>query len=213
MLGRPPRGPLTLVKASPGWADKLGAWTRACLHASSTKSQTCALPIHKSPTAAPRSRAGKRAASGATRWGWTSGCPSAKPYSAAPRSRAPIRPCARHSTRRRATWQGFADMLCLEDCLALCGLTEEEVLAIAQHERIPEIAAAEMGNYLVRTPEGEMCIKEIIRDDIARAHARGDSDCELCLKAVLRNYVLGHPRCEERHRRQLHAVERRCECA
>jgi hypothetical protein len=65
-------------------------------------------------------------------------------------------------------------VLCLEDCLALCDLTEEEVLAIAHHEHIPEIAAAEFGNYLTRTPEGEFYIKAMIRDDIAAASARGD---------------------------------------
>lgn len=65
-------------------------------------------------------------------------------------------------------------MLCLEDCLALCDLSEEEVLAIAQHEHIPEIAAARV---------------------------RGDRAHELALKLMLRNFVLQHPRCEERHRR------------
>ena len=78
-------------------------------------------------------------------------------------------------------------MLCLEDCLALCDLSEEEVLAIAQHEHIPEIAAAELGNYLVHTPEGEMRIKAIIRDDIAEARVRGDRAHELALKLMLRN--------------------------
>ena len=65
-------------------------------------------------------------------------------------------------------------MLSLEDCLALCELTEEEVLAIAHHEHIPEIAATQLGNYLVRTPEGERRIMSIIRDDIAEAHGIGD---------------------------------------
>jgi hypothetical protein len=32
-------------------------------------------------------------------------------------------------------------MLTLEDCVAFCGLTEEEVLAVAEHEHMPEIAA------------------------------------------------------------------------
>jgi len=89
-------------------------------------------------------------------------------------------------------------MLSLEDCLALCELSEEEVLAIAQHEHIPEIAAAELGYYLVRTPEGEMRIKAIIRDDIAEARGRGQRERELALKLLLRNFVLRHPRCEER---------------
>ena len=91
-------------------------------------------------------------------------------------------------------------MLSLEDCLALCELSEDEVLAIAQHEHIPEIAAAELGNYLVRTPGGEMTIKSIIRDDIAAARSGGDRPRELALKLMLRNFVLQHPSCEERHK-------------
>ncbi|HZN87012.1 MAG TPA: hypothetical protein VFB53_09545 [Burkholderiales bacterium] len=91
-------------------------------------------------------------------------------------------------------------MLSLEDCLALCELSEEEVLAIAHHERIPEIAAAELGNYLVHTPEGEMRIKTIIRDDIAEACACGDRLRELALRVMLRDFVRQHPRCEERHK-------------
>ena len=90
-------------------------------------------------------------------------------------------------------------MLSLEDCLALCELTEDEVLAIAHHEHIPEIAAAELGNYLVHTPEGERRITSIIRDDIAEARAVGDRTRELTLKLVLRNFVQHHPGCDDRH--------------
>lgn len=100
-------------------------------------------------------------------------------------------------------------MLSLEDCLALCELSEDEVLAIARHEHIPEIAAAELGNYLVRTPGGEMQIKNIIRDDIAEARSCGDRMRELGLKLMLRNFVLQHPRCEERHVQRVYAMERR----
>jgi hypothetical protein len=100
-------------------------------------------------------------------------------------------------------------MLTLEDCLSLCDLTEDEVLAIAAHEHIPEIVAAELGNYLCRTPEGEMCIKAMIRDDIAHAAASGARERELALKLVLRRFVLQHPRCDERHRQQLGWPERR----
>jgi hypothetical protein len=102
-------------------------------------------------------------------------------------------------------------MLTLEDCLGLCDLTEQEVLAIAQHEHIPEMAAVEMGNYLVHAPDGEMRIKSIIRDDIADARARGDRSGELALKTVLRNFVLQHPHCDERCRAKVHALERRVE--
>ena len=100
-------------------------------------------------------------------------------------------------------------MLTMEDCIGLCGLTEEEVLAIAAHERIPGMAAAELGNYLVNAPDGEMCIKAMIRDDIAHEVACANRDRELALRLVLRNFVLQHPRCEERHLEQLRLPERR----
>jgi hypothetical protein len=80
-------------------------------------------------------------------------------------------------------------MLSLEDCIALSELTEEEILAIAQHEHIPEITAAELGNYLVRTSDGRLTIKSMIRDDIRDAAARGERSRVLALKLVLRNYV------------------------
>ncbi len=43
-------------------------------------------------------------------------------------------------------------MLTYEDCVGLTDLTEEEIEAIAQHEHLPEIIAAELGCYLVHDP-------------------------------------------------------------
>jgi hypothetical protein len=102
-------------------------------------------------------------------------------------------------------------MLTLEDCIALCELTEDEVRAIAQHERIPEIAAAEMGCYLVHSVTGKLSIKGMIRDDIAAAAASGDGERVLALKLILRDYVLRHPKCDERHRMLLKVPERRAD--
>jgi hypothetical protein len=96
-------------------------------------------------------------------------------------------------------------MLCLEDCLALCGLTEEEVLAIARHEGITQVAAAEMGNYLAQRPDGEVYIKTMILEDIADAAP----DRALALKQVLRNFIAEHPRCEQRQRQEIRIPERR----
>jgi hypothetical protein len=39
-------------------------------------------------------------------------------------------------------------MINLEDCIALSGLTEAQVLAIAEHEHVPEIAATALAQYL-----------------------------------------------------------------
>jgi len=100
-------------------------------------------------------------------------------------------------------------MLSIEDCIALCGLTEEEVQAIADHERIPQVAAAEMAHYLTRTPEGELRIKGMIKNDIAAAVASGNRDRELALKLILCQYVRQHPRADERVRSEIARLERR----
>ena len=54
-------------------------------------------------------------------------------------------------------------------------------------------------------------IKSMIRDDIATAADGGDRERELALRLLLRNFVLGHPLCEERHRARLHSPERRAQ--
>jgi len=84
-------------------------------------------------------------------------------------------------------------VLTYEDCLAFCELTEEEVAAIAEHEHLPEIVAAEYGNYLIHQPNGVPAIKRIILDDIEAAHARGDRKHALALRLVLRHFVETHP--------------------
>ena len=46
-------------------------------------------------------------------------------------------------------------MLTIQDCIELSELSEEECEAIAEHEHIPLMAAVELGNYLIHTPDGE----------------------------------------------------------
>ena len=99
--------------------------------------------------------------------------------------------------------------LTFDDCVGLCDLSEQEILAIAEHEHIPAMTAIELGSYLVHTPEGEERIKKMIRDDIADAAACGDKLKALALKSIIRDYILKHPRCEARHRDALCACERR----
>ena len=85
-------------------------------------------------------------------------------------------------------------MLTFQDCVALCGLNSREVEAIAEHEHIPPIVATELGNYLCRNAEGELCIQRYILDDIADAERRGDHHHVTVLRAVLKHFVATHPR-------------------
>jgi hypothetical protein len=89
-------------------------------------------------------------------------------------------------------------MLTFDDCLGLCDLTEEEVAAIAEHEHLPMIVAAELGNYLIHGPDGALRVKRIIVDDIRHAASVGDMAHVLALKLVLRHFVETHPECRGR---------------
>jgi hypothetical protein len=86
--------------------------------------------------------------------------------------------------------------LTIEDVIALSGLTEEEIDAIAQHEHLTEIAAAELGTYLVHSDDGIPMIKRMILDDIEEAERHGDADEALKLKAVLKHFIDTHPHAE-----------------
>ncbi|MBK8183883.1 MAG: hypothetical protein IPK63_13800 [Candidatus Competibacteraceae bacterium] len=84
-------------------------------------------------------------------------------------------------------------MLSYEDCVEASDLTEEEIEAIAEHERLPEMAALEMGSYLVHTAEGVPAIKSIILDDIEEARRHGHPEKALKLKLVLKHFIDTHP--------------------
>jgi len=83
-------------------------------------------------------------------------------------------------------------MLSFEDCLALCNLAEEEIEAIAEHEHLPEIVAAELGTYLQRHPDGSVRISTMIREDLEVAMARGDAERASRLVSFLSHYVETH---------------------
>ena len=91
-------------------------------------------------------------------------------------------------------------MISLEDCVALCGLTEEEVLAIAEHEQLPEIAATALAQYLLKQEQGMEKIREMIVDDIRQAQQRQDKEHILTLLHVLHHFLKSHPEvCPSRH--------------
>ena len=83
-------------------------------------------------------------------------------------------------------------MLTFEDCLALVDLTEDEILAIAEHENLPETTALELGHYLLHTPGGEMRIQRMIIEDIEHAHRCGNYRHSAELKAVLQHFCEQH---------------------
>ena len=72
-------------------------------------------------------------------------------------------------------------------------LDNAQVRAIADHEHIPDVAAAELAAYLLHTPGGTAKLKHMIVDDIRDAQQAGDRDAMLKYMAVLKHFVEHHP--------------------
>jgi hypothetical protein len=85
-------------------------------------------------------------------------------------------------------------MITLDDCIGLCGLTEEEVLAIAEHEHLSEIAAAALAQYLLSQEHGSEKVRDMIVDDIRQAQlTSSNKEKVLMLLHVLHHYLKTHP--------------------
>ena len=80
-------------------------------------------------------------------------------------------------------------MITLQDCIAICGLDEAVVLAIAEHEHVPEVVATGIADCLMKQRHGAQRVRHMIIEDVQTAHARGDQRhvAELlhCLKEFL----------------------------
>lgn len=84
-------------------------------------------------------------------------------------------------------------MLCLEDCLDFSELDNDEVEAIAQHEHIPLICAAEMGCELLKTPLGVMQLHTMVLDDLNHALEHGQNERAGRWALVYKHLQMTHP--------------------
>jgi hypothetical protein len=83
-------------------------------------------------------------------------------------------------------------MLTIEDCIAMCRLTEDEIAAVAEHEHVPAMLALEMGDYLCRTVDGELRLTRMIVDDIEAALAGRNLAHAAKLRRVLQHFLEHH---------------------
>ncbi|MBK7985061.1 MAG: hypothetical protein IPP10_17045 [Candidatus Competibacteraceae bacterium] len=83
-------------------------------------------------------------------------------------------------------------MLTYKDCVHLTDLEEGEIEAIARHERLPEIVAAEYGCCLAHEPGGEQIIDQMIRDDIDTANRHQQPKVAMHWQAVLQRFETTH---------------------
>jgi hypothetical protein len=84
-------------------------------------------------------------------------------------------------------------MLAWSDCLALSDLTADEIRAIADHERLTQIAALELGHWLIHLPDGSRRLKRMILEELEAATMRNDFGRAAELRATIRHFCQTHP--------------------
>lgn len=84
-------------------------------------------------------------------------------------------------------------MLTMEDCIDFSGLTEDEVAAIAEHEHLALVVAAEMGQCLMNDAVGRRRIAAMLTDDIEAACAHGQARHAVDLTRALQAFLHDHP--------------------
>jgi hypothetical protein len=84
-------------------------------------------------------------------------------------------------------------MLTYKDCLGMCDFDEDEIVAVAEHEHLPQFVAIAYAEYLIHTDDGVPMLKKIILDDIAAAERQSNREKVIHLQQVLKHFVLTHP--------------------
>ena len=78
-------------------------------------------------------------------------------------------------------------MIAAIDICGFCGLDPEQIDAIAEHEHIPEVAAAALASYLMHQAHGLEHVRDMIVDDIKAAFKQGRKRHAAELVMALRN--------------------------
>jgi hypothetical protein len=84
-------------------------------------------------------------------------------------------------------------MLSLRDCIDLSGLSDDELAVIAEHENVPTIVAAEMGNELLGTAKGLYRLHSLFLDSLEQAARSGHLDKEKRIGRIYARFRAQYP--------------------
>ncbi|TVP71290.1 MAG: hypothetical protein EA339_10445 [Rhodobacteraceae bacterium] len=88
--------------------------------------------------------------------------------------------------------EGFA-MINETDILDMTCLSRAQIEAIAAHEHVDNVTAAEMGEYLMHLHHGPQKVQQMICEDIADALHLDDLLRARALYAALKAFLADHP--------------------
>jgi hypothetical protein len=84
-------------------------------------------------------------------------------------------------------------MITARDVMDMCGLSDDEIAAVAEHEGLPDVNAAALAEYTMHLHKGPQAVLLMISEDIRAALRRDDVGHARELYAVLHRFVAEHP--------------------
>jgi hypothetical protein len=80
----------------------------------------------------------------------------------------------------------------VQECVDMSELSNEAIRAIAEHEHIPEVVAAELGQELLKGTGGIAEIRRMLEKNLKLAMQAGEqdkiNDCKRVLRAFIASY-------------------------
>jgi hypothetical protein len=83
-------------------------------------------------------------------------------------------------------------LLTTQECVDMSELSNEAIRAIAEHEHIPEVVAAELGQELLKATGGKAEIERILEKNLGLAVQAGEQDKIDDRKRVLERFVASY---------------------
>lgn len=84
-------------------------------------------------------------------------------------------------------------MISLKDCIDYSDLTEEEVAAIAEYERLPYAFAAQLACCLSQTEEGTEILRCLLKNAVCDAENCGHTETLRTAQRAWEQFVADHP--------------------
>jgi hypothetical protein len=80
-------------------------------------------------------------------------------------------------------------MLTVQECVDMSELNNEAIRAVAEHEHIPEVVAAELGQELLKSSEGRAEIRRFMQENLDLAVQEGEEGKAADRKRVLERFI------------------------
>ena len=85
-------------------------------------------------------------------------------------------------------------ILTAQECVDISELSNEAIRAIAEHEHIPEVVAAELGQELLKGTGGIAEIRRMLEESVKLAMQAGEQDKINGHERVLRSFIASYCR-------------------